>query len=73
MINILLTFWGRFFASWVNLEGKVTEVEILSGVCQDIRDECYRILSILPDFSPGIQNGKPVNVLFTLPIKFRLE
>lgn len=51
-----------------------------NGVVNDIRvkaphsrlkEECIRILKLLPKFYPGEQKGKPVGVKYTLP--FRID
>ena len=33
-------------------------------------EEAARVLKLAPAWKPGIQNGKPVRVKFTLPISF---
>jgi len=38
-----------------------------------LEKEAMRIINILPDFTPGEQNGKKVAVYYTLPITFKLE
>lgn len=41
---------------------------------QELKDEAVRVLSQLPDFEkPGMKNGKPVAVAFTMPITFALQ
>ena len=57
----------------VNKDGKITDINTLRGVCQDMKDEVEKLVSNLPDFRPGYQNGEAVNVLYTLPVKFKLE
>jgi len=57
----------------VNAEGDVTEIKILNGVCDDIKKEALKLLNDMPKWRPGMADGKPVDVLYTLPIKFRLR
>lgn len=57
----------------VDKDGSVTRVTVLRGVSNDIKAECERILKIMPKWNPGMSGDKPVKVLFTLPIGFRLE
>lgn len=38
-----------------------------------IEEEALRIVSILPDWTPGKIDGKNVNVQFTIPIAFKLD
>ncbi len=41
---------------------------------QELKDEAVRVLRLLPDFdTPAMKNGKPVAVVFTLPINFSLQ
>ncbi|MFM2268280.1 MAG: hypothetical protein RL757_1721 [Bacteroidota bacterium] len=35
--------------------------------------EAMRVVKTMPDWLPGTQNGRAVNVNFTLPVRFRLE
>lgn len=57
----------------IDKDGTVRDVNVRRGISADIKTECYRVVSLMPDWEPGIQNDRPVNVRFTLPIKFRLE
>lgn len=57
----------------VDKEGSVVNVEVLQGVCDDIKAECYRVVKDMPKWMPGMANGKPVKVRYTLPIRFNLE
>ncbi|MEZ4985995.1 MAG: M56 family metallopeptidase [Saprospiraceae bacterium] len=38
-----------------------------------LNESATRVIRMLPDFQPGMQDGKPVNVEMVLPIKFKLE
>jgi len=40
---------------------------------QMLKDEAIRVISAAPDWEPGKQRGKAVNVLFTFPIAFALQ
>lgn len=40
---------------------------------QALKDESVRVIELLPDLEPGKQRGKNVNVLFTMPITFKLQ
>ncbi len=54
-------------------EGKVEDVHTPSGVCESIEKECLRIVRLLPDWRPGMQDGKPVKVKMNMPIRFKLD
>ena len=57
----------------VNRDGSVNRIEILRGVDPLLDSEAVRVVSILPKFKPGKQNGVPVPVWFMLPIVFKIE
>jgi hypothetical protein len=57
----------------VDKDGSITDIELLKGLCQSISDEVKRVIKTLPKWNPGLQSGKPVKVLYTLPIKFGLQ
>lgn len=40
---------------------------------QLLKDEAVRVVSEIPQMIPGKQDGKPVNVVFTMPISFMLQ
>ncbi|GAB4291636.1 MAG: energy transducer TonB [Marinilabiliales bacterium] len=65
---------GKVIISFViDKSGKVTDyhVEHSSGD-QFLDKEALRVFSIMPDWNPGKQQGKPVSVSFIMPIKFAL-
>lgn len=66
---------GNVFVQFtVSTEGKVGQVNIVRSSGYDILDqEAVRVISSLPDWQPGYQDGKAVNVWYTLPIIFRLD
>lgn len=64
---------GRIFVSFVvGTSGKVQDVKVSKGVHALLDAEAARAVSSLPAFSPGKQNGRPVQVAYTLPITFKL-
>ena len=56
----------------IDKEGYVTDVQSIYGLNEDVRDEITDLVSHMPRWEPGMQNGKYVNVVFNLPIKFSL-
>jgi TonB family protein len=42
-------------------------------VAQSFRDEAIRVVNAMPKWVPGRQNGKAVDVKFSLPITFRIQ
>ena len=39
----------------------------------DMSKEVERLIGIMPPWVPGMQNGKPVRVKYSVPILFRLN
>lgn len=52
--------------------GKIENIKVVRGVGSGCDEEAIRVLKLSPDWIPGKQGGKPVNVMFTLPFVFRL-
>ena len=64
---------GRVIVSFViNENGQVTDPEVLRHVDKDLDKEAVRVCKLLPDFIPATANGEPVEVLFKLPIRFKI-
>ncbi|MFD1001720.1 energy transducer TonB [Ohtaekwangia kribbensis] len=65
---------GTVYVSFVvNREGKVVDVKTIRGISPDCDKEAERVVSMLPNWSPGMQNHNPVSVRMTVPIKFQLD
>lgn len=60
---------GKVYVKFVIEEtGKVSDIEIARSLEPEIDKEAVRVISIMPDWIPGKQNGKNVKVSYTLPI-----
>lgn len=57
----------------VTKTGSVGEVKVARSVDRDLDKEAVRVCKSLPKFVPGRQNGQPVSVWYTLPVKFKLQ
>ena len=57
----------------VGSDGVLRDITISRGVSESLDNECLRLVAAMPRWTPGYQDGKPVNVSFTLPINFRLS
>ncbi len=57
----------------VDKDGSVIDAIVLRSVHESIDKEALRVVSALPNWKPGKQDGKPVNVQFTVPINFQLN
>ena len=59
-------------AFWIDKSGKVNDVKVVDSVDKDLDKEAVRVCKLLPDFIPATVNGEPVEVLFKLPIRFKI-
>jgi TonB family protein len=57
----------------VDAKGRIKNIEVVNKVPQQFADETIRVLKRMPVWIPGKQNGKPVNVKYTLPVDYRLN
>jgi protein TonB len=57
----------------VKKDGSISDVEIVKGVNSAIDREAIRVVSAMPRWKPGKQNGSAVNVAYMVPIKFNLK
>lgn len=65
---------GKVFAKFiVRTDGSISDIKILKGIGYGCDEETVRVISQLPNWKPGKQNGEPVNVMFTMPINFQLN
>lgn len=65
---------GRVFVQFVvETDGRISNVKIARGVSPDLNAEAIRVVKRMPSWSPGLKDGKPVRVSFTMPINFRLQ
>jgi TonB family protein len=64
---------GRVIMSFVvDKTGSLEDIKVLRGVEKSLDEEALRILRTSPKWKPGIQNGRPVKVAYTMPIFFQL-
>jgi protein TonB len=65
---------GKVFLQFiVEVDGSITAIQVLRTPDQSLADEAVRVLKACPKWKPGIQNGKPVRVRYTIPISFTLS
>ena len=57
----------------VGRTGQAEDAKILRSAQKDLDDEVIRLIKEMPLWQPGIQNGIPVRILYTIPIAFRLH
>ena len=57
----------------VNRIGEVTDVKVIRGIDPSCDAEAVRVIKMMPNWTPGRQNGKNVSVYYTLPIVYKLQ
>lgn len=57
----------------VDKEGKVTDIRVVRSINPTLDRAAIDVIRTLPDWKPGMQNGQPVNVRYTLPVVFKLS
>ncbi len=57
----------------VKKTGDIGTVQIQKGVDPFLDKEAERVIKLLPNFIPGEQNGKKVNVWYSIPISFKIN
>ena len=56
----------------IGKNGGVQEVQVLEGVHPALDAEAVRVIKSSPKWKPGIKDGKPCRVTYTLPVIFAL-
>lgn len=65
---------GRVIVSFViEKNGAVSHPEVIRSVHSELDAEAIRIVSSMPKWKPGKQNGVPKRTRFTVPVAFRLQ
>jgi len=61
----------------INKDGSIRDLEIVRDIGAGCGEEAARVISAMNDmdekWTPGKQRGKAVNVIYILPIKYRLS
>ncbi len=67
---------GRVTVNFVvEKDGSLTDIKVLRGVAggADLDAEAVRVLKKSQKWKPGIQNGRPVRVSYSVPVMFQLQ
>ncbi|MBR5655546.1 MAG: energy transducer TonB [Prevotella sp.] len=65
---------GRVVVSFmVEKDGSITGPKVVKSVCPELDAEALRVVSNMPKWLPGKQNGTAIRVKYTLPVIFRLQ
>jgi protein TonB len=64
---------GRVIVTFVvERDGSLTDIKVTRGIGSGCDEEAVRVLKNSPKWKPGIQNGRPVRVQYSVPISFTL-
>ena len=65
---------GRVVVQFVvDKAGKVDNIQVVRSIDKMLDQAAIDVVRALPAWKPGMQNGKPVNVRYNLPIAFKLQ
>lgn len=65
---------GRVTVSFVvERDGSITDVHVVRSVDPSLDREAARVISSMPNWQPGKQNGSAVRVKFNVPVQFKLQ
>ena len=65
---------GRVVVSFVvERDGSITDVKVVRSVDPSLDKEAVRVVSSMPKWTPGKQNGSAVRVKYNVPVAFRLQ
>ena len=64
---------GRIVVRFVvDCEGNILNPSVFRGIDPLLDKEAIRVVKLMPKWIPGRQNGKPVCVIYNVPIRFKL-
>lgn len=65
---------GRILCSFiVGIDGSVSNIEVVQGIHPQLDAEAVRVLSLMPKWIPGENNGEKVSVKCLQPIDFSID
>ena len=65
---------GRVVVQFVvDKTGKVGNIQAVRSIDKLLDQAAIDVVRALPAWKPGMQNGQPVNVRYTLPVSFKLS
>lgn len=65
---------GRVIVQFVvEKDGSVSNVQVVRSVDPALDREAVRVVKSMPRWNPGMNNGQPARVKYTLPVTFKLQ
>mgnify|MGYP002719076136 FL=1 len=63
---------GRVIVSFIiEKDGSISNAKVTKGVHESLDKEALRVVSAMPNWKPGMQDGQPARCQFTLPVSFK--
>ena len=57
---------------YVEKDGSITGLKVVQSLSRECDKEALRVLGMMPNWQPGVQNGKPCRTKVCIPIVFKL-
>ena len=65
---------GRVIVAFiVEKDGSLADIHVRRSIHPSLDEEAVRVVSAMPNWIPGEEDGNPVRVKYVLPITFRLK
>ena len=65
---------GRVICKFVvSKEGTIHDVALVKGIDPSLNKEAIRLISAMPKWKPAVIKGKATDIIYTLPIEFKLQ
>ncbi len=64
---------GKVYVSFiVETDGRISNIKVIKGIGSGCDEEAIRVVSLMPNWKPGMKEGKKVRVSTTIPFTFEL-
>jgi len=57
----------------IEKDGSISDLIVMRDIGGDCGDEALRVAKLMPNWTPGMQDGKTVRVSYKLPVRFQLD
>jgi bla regulator protein blaR1 len=57
----------------VRATGEISDVQLIRPIRTDLNNECLKVISSMPKWKPGMIDGNPVSVSYSVPVRFLLN
>jgi protein TonB len=57
----------------INKEGSVENIKVMKGISPECDNEAIRVTHLITGWKPAMQQGKPVNIMVSMPVEFQSD